>query len=165
MNRQLERVRAWYAALQPREQRIVAVGGVALALLLLVGGLLMPFESAVSAAKKRAQTRREDLEWMRVNAPEIQAAGALPAADTHDPPVVVVDRAGHEAGLGDALRGTQPSPNGVRVQLEAAPFDTLITWVATLDARYGLALESITVDRGARPGVVNANVTFTASKH
>jgi type II secretory pathway component PulM len=48
----------------------------------------------------------------------------------------------------------------VRVQLEAAPIDIMITWLATLDARYGLAIESITVDRAARPGVVNANVTF-----
>jgi type II secretory pathway component PulM len=48
----------------------------------------------------------------------------------------------------------------VRVQLEAAPFDTMITWLATLDSRYGLAIESITVDRAARPGVVNASVTF-----
>jgi len=77
---------------------------------------------------------------------------------------VIVDRVGRQSGLGDALRGTQPSPNGVRVQLEGAPFDTLITWVATLDARYGLALDSITIDRGTRPGLVNANVTFTAPK-
>jgi type II secretory pathway component PulM len=76
--------------------------------------------------------------------------------------VVLVDRVGREAGLGGSLRGTQPSGSaGVRVQLEAAPFDTLITWLATLDARYGLAIESITVDRAARPGVVNASVTFS----
>jgi type II secretory pathway component PulM len=75
--------------------------------------------------------------------------------------VALVDRVGREAGLAPALKGSQPSPGGgVRVQLEAAPFDIMITWLATLDARYGLAIESITVDRAARPGVVNANVTF-----
>jgi type II secretory pathway component PulM len=73
----------------------------------------------------------------------------------------MVDRVGRELGLASALRGTQPNGTGVRVQLEAAPFDTLITWLATLDQRYGLSIESITVDRAARPGVVNASVTFT----
>ena len=63
-----------------------------------------------------------------------------------------------------ALRGTQPSGTGVRVQLEAAPFDTLVTWIATLDQRYGLSIDSITVDRAARPGVVNANITFAATR-
>jgi general secretion pathway protein M len=75
-----------------------------------------------------------------------------------------VDRIGREAGLGTALRGSQPSGNGVRVQLEAAPFDTLITWLATLDQQYGLAVESITIDRAAKPGTVNANVTFAAPR-
>jgi type II secretory pathway component PulM len=101
---------------------------------------------------------------MRVNAPEIQAGAAALRSDTGEPPVVLVDRVGREAGLGAALRGTQPSGTGVRVQLEAAPFDTLISWIATLDQRYGLAIDSITVDRAARPGVVNANVTFAAPR-
>ena len=125
---------------------------------------MLPLQSAVSNAVKRTETKREDLEWMRLNAPEIQTAGAILPADTGEAPVVVVDRVGREAGLGSALRGTQPTGNGVRVQLEAAPFDTLVTWLATLDQRYGLAIDSITVDRAARPGVVNANITFAAPR-
>jgi type II secretory pathway component PulM len=98
---------------------------------------------------------------MQVNVPEIRAAGSQLAADTGEAPVVLVDRVGREAGLANALRGTQPNGTGVRVQLEAAPFDSLITWLATLDERYGLSVETITVDRAARPGVVNASITFT----
>lgn len=160
----IARLTAWHAGLQERERRVVSVGAVALAVLLLVGGVLLPLHSAVSNASKRAATRREDLAWMQANAPVIQAgAGSLPL-DTGEAPVVVVDRVGREAGLAAALRGTQPSGNGVRVQLEAAPFDTLITWLATLDQRYGLAVDAISVDRGAAPGVVNANITFAAPR-
>jgi general secretion pathway protein M len=159
MNALIAKLKAWYAGLQQREQRVVGIGAVALGLLLLVGGILLPLQSAVSNAVKRTETKREDLAWMHANAPEIQSAGgALLGAG--EPPVVVVDRVGREAGLGSSLRGTQPSGAGVRVQLEAAPFDTLIAWLASLDERYGLAVESITVDRAARPGMVNANITF-----
>ncbi|HEY3655151.1 MAG TPA: type II secretion system protein M [Steroidobacteraceae bacterium] len=150
----------WYSSLEVREQRMVGIGAVVLAVLVLFGGLLLPLESAVSTAVKTKETRREDLTWMRVNAPEIQAGGASLPVETGEAPVVLVDRVGREAGLGNALRGTQPSGTGVRVQLEAAPFDTLITWLATLEQRYGLAIESISVDRAAKPGVVNANITF-----
>jgi type II secretory pathway component PulM len=125
---------------------------------------LLPLHSAASAAVKRTQTRREDLAWMRLNAPEIQAGGASLVSDTGEAPVVLVDRVAREVGLGSALRGTQPSGTGVRVQLEAAPFDTMIAWIASLDQRYGLAIESITVDRAARPGLVNANITFAAPR-
>jgi len=155
----IAKFKAWYGGLQEREQRVVGIGAVALALLLLVGGILLPLQSAVSNAQKRTETKREDLAWMRGNVQEIQSSGGG-LLGAGDPPVVVVDRVGREAGLGTSLRGTQPSGAGVRVQLEAAPFDTLITWLASLDQRYGLAVESITVDRAARPGMVNANITF-----
>jgi general secretion pathway protein M len=160
MSELIVKLKSWYAGLQEREQRVVGIGAVALAVLLLVGGILLPLQSAVSTAVKRTVTKRDDLAWMQTNAQEIQAGGATMFGDTGEAPVVVVDRVGRETGLGPALRGTQPSGNGVRVQLEAAPFDTLVTWLATLDERYGLAIESITVDRAARPGVVNANITF-----
>ena len=140
---------------------MVAFGSVVVALLILVLGILMPLQSAVSNAARRNATKREDLAWMQVNAPEIRASGNQLPADTGEAPVVLVDRVGREAGLASALRGTQPNGNGVRVQLEAAPFDTLVTWLATLDERYGFSIETITVDRAARPGVVNASITFT----
>jgi len=126
-------------------------------------GILVPLQSAVSNVVKSNETKRADLKWMQANAPEIRAAGQVPP-DTGEAPVVLVDRVAREAGLASALRGTQPNGTGVRVQLEAAPFDTLVTWLATLDERYGLAIETITVDRGAQPGVVNASITFTQSQ-
>jgi general secretion pathway protein M len=159
----MNKLRAWYAGLQQREQRVVAIGGVALAVLILVLGILVPLQSAVSNVVKSNETKREDLKWMQANAPEIRAAGQVPP-DTGEAPVVLVDRVAREAGLASALRGTQPNGTGVRVQLEAAPFDTLVTWLAALDERYGLAIESITVDRGAQPGAVNASITFTQSQ-
>ena len=82
--------------------------------------------------------------------------------DTHEAPVILVDRVGRESGLGSALRGSQPSATGgVRVQLEAAPFNTVVTWLDSLDRRYGVAIESITLDRSATPGIVNANISFS----
>ena len=157
----MNKLRTWYAGLQQREQRVVAIGGIAVAVLVLVLGILVPLQSAVSSAVKGNETKRQDLAWMQANAPEIRAAGNDVAADTGEAPVVLVDRVAREAGLASALRGTQPNGTGVRVQLEAASFDTLVTWLATLDERYGLAIESITVDRAAQPGVVNASITFT----
>lgn len=99
---------------------------------------------------------------MRANMQEVRASSGSLQADTGEAPVVLVDRVGREAGLATALRGTQPNATGgVRVQLEAAPFDTMITWLDTLDRRYGLAIESITVDRTPAPGLVNASISFT----
>lgn len=162
----MNKLKAWYAGLQQREQRVVAVGAVALGLIILIGGILMPLQSAVSRAVHGTETRREDLAWMRVNAPEIRARGGELALDTGEAPVVLVDRVAREAGLASALRGTQPNTTGgVRVQLESASFDTMVTWLDTLDRRYGLAIESITVDRTPAPGLVNASISFSQPRH
>jgi general secretion pathway protein M len=165
LNELIAKLRAWYGGLQRREQLVVAVGAVVLGALILLLGVLFPLQSAVTDAVKRAESRREDLAWMQMNAAEVQSSSATVYDDTGEPPMVVVDRVGREAGLGSALKGTQPSGKGVRVQLESAPFDTLVTWLATLDQRYGLAIDSITVDRAARPGIVNANVTLSSTRH
>ena len=161
----MNKLLAWYAGLQAREQRMVTVGGIALAVLILFGGILLPLQSAVSNAESSNDKKRADLIWMRANVAEIQAsANDIVPADSADPPVVVVDKVGRAAGLTDALRGTQPSGNGVHVQLEGAPFDTVVTWLATLDQRYGLAIESITVDRTVKPGLINASITLAQSR-
>ena len=69
----MNKLKIWYAGLQQREQRVVAIGGVALGLIILIGGILLPLQSAVSRAVKGSETRREDLAWMRANAQEIRA--------------------------------------------------------------------------------------------
>jgi general secretion pathway protein M len=162
----MNKLRNWYASLQQREQRVVAIGAIALGLIILIGGILMPLQSAVSSAVKGTDTRRQDLAWMRANAPEVRAFCDQLPADTGEAPVVLVDRVAREAGLASALRGTQPNATGgVRVQLEAAPFDTVVTWLDTLDRHYGLAIESITVDRTPAPGMINASISFTSPRH
>jgi general secretion pathway protein M len=161
----MNKLMVWYRSLQKREQRVVSIGAVALILIVFFGGILLPLESAVSTAVKAKESRVADLQWMRVNGPEVQAGGDSLAPETTEAPVVLVDRIGREAGLGTALRGTQPSGTGVRVQLESAPFDMLVTWLAALDEKYGFAIDSISVDRTAVPGVVNASITFAQAKH
>ena len=114
-------LRTWYAGLQEREQRVVAIGSVVLVLMILIGGILMPLQSVLSSAVKGIETRRDDLAWMRLNAPEIRAVGNQLPADTGEAPVVLVDRVGREAGLASALRGTQPNAaGGVPIHLRGA---------------------------------------------
>jgi general secretion pathway protein M len=158
----MNKLRAWFAGLQERERRVISVGAVTVAVLILLFGILLPLEGTVSGLHRRNETKREDLKWMQVNQ-AIIAQTPLPV-DGGEPPVVLVDRTGREAGLTDALRGTAPSGNGVRVQLEEAPFDDMIPWLARLDESYGLSIESITLDRTAKPGLVNASITFTHSR-
>jgi type II secretory pathway component PulM len=88
------------------------------------------------------------------------AAGA--AAGSGESLVVLVDRTGREAGLGGALRDQSPSGDqGLRLRLEAAPFDVLVVWLASLQQQYGVKVDAATIDATAAPGLVNASLTLT----
>jgi general secretion pathway protein M len=158
----MNKLRAWYAGLPERERRVIAVGGVTVAVLVLLFGVLMPLQGAVSGLHRRNEIKREDLAWMQAN--QMVIGSTAPSADRDEAPLVLVNRTGNDAGLKDALRGTAPTGNGVHVQLVEAPFDDMIQWIARLDEKHGLAIDSITVDRAARPGLVNASITFTQSR-
>jgi general secretion pathway protein M len=161
----MNKLRAWYAGLERREQRVVAVGSVTVAVLILVFGILLPLQGSVSSLRRHNAVKREDLAWMRVNAAEIRASGGgVPSGDGGEAPVVVVGRTAGEEGLTDSLRGMAPNGTGVHVQLNGAPFDAVVPWLTKLDEHHGLAIESITVDRTANAGQVNASITFTQSR-
>jgi general secretion pathway protein M len=151
---------AWYAGLQEREQRALIIGGVTVAVMILLFGLLLPLQGALSSLNRKNATKREDLAWMQLHQQEISTAVLPP--DTGEAPMVVVDRTAGEFGLKDS--GTAPAGNGARVHFDAAPFDAMVPWLAKLDENYGLAIESITLDRTAQPGLVNASITFAASR-
>ena len=151
----------WYATLGARERRFVVIGAIVTAIALVLTLIVLPLSSAASRAAERLESRREDLAWIRSHAAEVRAAPAAAAGSDNEPPVVVIDRTARAAGLAGALRGTQPDGNqGVHVQIEGASFDVLVAWLAAVDRDFGLGVESITIDRGARPGVVNASISF-----
>ena len=89
------------------------------------------------------------------------AAACAQAAAAGESLVVLVDRTAREAGLGSAIRDQSPDgDNGLRLRLEGASFDALVTWLASLQQQYGVSMDSATVDAAPAPGLVNASLTL-----
>jgi general secretion pathway protein M len=147
--------------LNERERRMVVVGGICIALLL-VFGVIVPLERSVTHARARLAAKQADLVWMRGVAPELMAAGAGPTVpNSQQSMLVVVDRAAREAGLGTALTSSEPSgAGGLQVRLEKAPFDALVAWLARLSEQDGIRVDSATMDASGQPGVVNAGIVL-----
>jgi general secretion pathway protein M len=97
---------------------------------------------------------------MRRVAPEIAAAG--PVRNTSgESLIVIIDQSARESGLGAALTGSQPSGRGdLSVQLEKAPFDAVVGWLARLSQQNGVQIESATIDSAGEPGTVNASLVL-----
>jgi len=156
-----ERLEAWYAGLNPREQMIVRVGAIAAGALLVVG-LVLRMHGVVQGAEKRLAGKRADAAYIQSVLPELRAAP--PPADGGQSLVTVVDRTTRDAGLAMNLKGTEPSGvSGVRVRFEGAGFEPLVTWMLRIQQEYGLTIQAATLEKTDAPGRVNASLTFVRS--
>jgi general secretion pathway protein M len=145
--------------LSPRDRRTLLVG-VVIAAILVVLVLILPLDHSVSRLQGQVAKKQTDLLWMRNAAPEIAAAGRV-RGNSGESLIVVVDQSARESGLGNSLAGSQPSgPGELSVQLEKAPFDALVGWLARLSQQNGVQIESATIDTAGQPGTVNATLVL-----
>ncbi len=144
-----------------RERRLVQVGGIA-AVLILIFGVLLPLDSSVTKARARITQKQTDLQWMRNNAPVVQALGPAHQGGTSgESLLVIVDRSVRESGMDKSLAGTEPGgPGSISVRLEKAPFDAIIAWMSRLSSQNGLTVDGATIDTAGAPGVVNAAIVL-----
>ncbi|HYL01865.1 MAG TPA: type II secretion system protein M [Steroidobacteraceae bacterium] len=149
------------ASISARDRRVLAVGAIAGAVLLVLG-VILPLDRSVAHAHQRLAQKRADLEWMQRVAPELAAAPAAPSS-AGESLLVIVDRSARESGLASALAGSEPGGTGrLSLRLEKAPFDALIAWLARLAQQNGIRVESAIIDTAGAPGLVNAAVVLHA---
>lgn len=153
-------VRDWLDTLSARERNLVYVAGGLLAVALVYLALVMPFQLSGRKMAARVEQKSADLAWMQASAPQAIAAAGMTQAAGGESLVVLVARTAREAGLGEALRDQSPDGSaGLRLRIEAASFDTLVTWLGSLQQQYGVTIESATIDAAA-PGLVNATLSL-----
>ncbi len=155
-------LRQWLANLAPRERNFVygaaAVAGVAL----LYAGVALPIGHVRAKQAARVERKTADLAWMQQAAPRVSAMAATGGAGSKESLVVLVDRTGRQSGLGSTIRDQSPNgQNGLRLRLEGAPFDAMITWLASLQLRFGINVSDASIDAGPALGLVNASITLT----
>ncbi|HUA88465.1 MAG TPA: type II secretion system protein M [Steroidobacteraceae bacterium] len=148
-----------FARLEPRERRLVAIGAVALAGILLFG-VIVPLDHAVARERGKLNQKRADLAWMQSVSPELAAAAPPPAA-SGESLLVIIDRSARESGLASSMAGSEPrGENALSIRLEKAPFDTLVGWLARLSQQNGVTVDSADIERTGEPGVVNASIVL-----
>ncbi len=159
----MKTLRAWFDRLLPREQRLVLVGAVLAACLLLFMALL-PLERTVSATQQRVAGKRSDLSWMRSMAPRLATLRNTTPHGGNESLVVLVDRVARAMGIARSLSGSQPGSNGtLSVRLEQVAFDSLTAWAAALLQQYGVHVVSASIDHTATAGMVSATITLRAA--
>ena len=161
----MQKLKDWFFGLKPRERILVAGGAAIVVLVALYTLAIAPFYGAVSSRAERVGQKEGDLAWMRSVAGEMMALNATataPAAPSNESLVVLIARTARECGLGGALTGQTPDgAHGIRVRLEGAEFEKLVMCLASLQQAHSVTIESATIDRTAKPGLVNASLVLS----
>ncbi len=98
---------------------------------------------------------------MRAVAPLLRDMGGVGGPDAGDTRslLVLVDATARGSAVGEALLRVEPvAGDQVRVYFEGAGFDALVTWLGELEARHGVVIGDLTVNRAAGVGRVDARL-------
>jgi general secretion pathway protein M len=161
-------MKEWLASLDPQERLLVYGAAAVLGVILLYVVLVHPFHSSYDKLRDGVEERRATLQWMQESALKVrQLKGANPAAGKGMEGrslLSVTDDAARAAGLGAALKRVEPDGStGVRVWLEDASFDSVVGWLGVMASRYGVDVDTASMERAAKTGRINARLSLQAA--
>ena len=155
-------MRAYWETLSARDQRMLGIGALLVALLLGWAFVWHPLALARQQLALRVDADRSALLWMRSAQSELPSLSgtAHTLADRQGKSLLALaDASARNAGLGAALKRVEPGgARSVRTSFEAANFDVLIGWIEALARDYGVEASDISIDRAEGLGIVNARV-------
>lgn len=164
MNAYRERFRAWWGGLAPREQRVLGAGAAVAALALLYLAVVEPVAKARRdrvQALEDARSLAAMLESLAVEVQRHRGAGGGATLGANQSLLSIVDQSRRASSLTKPPSRLQPEGDGiVRIWLEDVPFDALLRWLADLQLRYGVRVDTADIERESGPGLVNARITL-----
>jgi len=158
-------IAAWLQKLSPRDRRVLAIGSVAVAIMIGWAFVWYPLARGRAQLQMRVEQERADLAWMRASGGELaslRSKGARGQIDRQGKSLfALADVSARGAGLASALKRVEPTgPKSVRVNLENASFDALIDWIDALSRDYAVQTTDLSADRVDGIGLVNARVVL-----
>ena len=157
----------WFTALAPRERTMVSIAAVLVVLALIYVAAWNPLSSSVASLEQSVEEQQALKQWMQQSAAEVNrlrnASGGVGAGD-HRSLLAVVDQTSKQSQLTPAVKRIEPDGQElVRVSLEQASFDDLVTWLGSLQRNHGVSVADISIDRQPDSGRVNVRLTLKRS--
>lgn len=161
---QSARARERFLALQVRERWILGVGAIVLLLVVFYLAVLEPLMQAQAQRKAALESARQTAVKLEQAAAQLQVTrGRNPAATAGRglSLMAAVDQASKQGSLGKGPTRIQPEGDReVRVWFEDVAFDAMVRWLADLQTRYGVAVQTLDVEPQSTPGRVNVRLSL-----
>lgn len=162
---QLQQIKQWFNSLPQKERWMVSGTGLLIFLTLFYLIVWEPIHVGLESERQKQQAQKEVLLWMQQAAGEVRALRASgnrsTVRDRNKPITLVIEQSINNAGLKPSVKKIESSGNnGARVTLNDASFNQILVWLNTLATHNGTRVISANIERGDKPGRVNARLSF-----
>jgi general secretion pathway protein M len=157
-------MKEWWQAKTPQEHMALIIGAVAILLLLIYLLLWRPFSQALEKQALLVESQQITLNWMQENLDLIKRLKSQQggrSASSNEALLTLVDRTAKKIQLRQQIQRIKPQgDNTVQLWIEQAPFDTIVKWLGQLSQTHAIEIDSLTIDRQDKPGLVNARLVL-----
>ncbi|MET0002349.1 MAG: type II secretion system protein M [Candidatus Thiodiazotropha sp.] len=157
-------MKEWWQSKTPQEHMALIIGAAAILLLLVYLLLWRPFNHALDKKALLVESQQLTLNWMQDNldlVKNLRSQQRGKSAGSNEALLTLVDRTAKKIRLRQQIQRIKPQgDNAVQLWIEEAPFDTIIKWLGQLTQTHAIEIDSLTIDRQDKPGLVNARLVL-----
>ncbi|GEM_PF-1282273 len=153
----VEELRQRWLTLSGREQVVLGCGGLLVLIILMYQFLYRPAHIAKATMQNNIGDLRSNLVWLREQVEHgVEGGGQTSTvnnAGEGQSLVAVLESVARANNLEGSIQQLTPgdSDNQVRLVLDNASFNSWVKWVSELEQKYGVIVESATVERLSNP--------------
>ena len=152
---QVQAVQQWYQALPARDQLIVRAVGLFVALALVFVVIYAPLIKEQRSLQSKLDRAVVSYNKIAENAHKFGGAGGTNAG----PVLSVVTQQARRSGI--TLSRYEQDGKGLRIWVDKVAFDEAIAWLEELQAKNGIVVSQINIDRKDNPGWVDLRATLS----
>lgn len=140
----------YWASLQPREQQLLSMAAVVLAIGAFYWLVWQPLHQSRQSQQLAVQASQQQLLWLQAQLPKLSQSSGV--ARSSSSLTEVVSQSSREFNI--QVSRMQPQNEQLQLSLEDVPFEPLLSWLHQLQYQHGLRLVQFEVAAADAPGVV-----------
>jgi len=144
----------WYGQLSERDKKIIQIAAPIVALVVLVFGLIIPINAAVSDLQKEVDANKKAVVILQAESPQGQAGQGKKSFSSLTNLVTNTSRQSNFK----LDRFEEKNDGEISVWFDSISFDKMLNWLATLENEYGVTSSYISISQTSDAGIVRANV-------
>ena len=161
-------MKAYWQALEPRQQRLIGVLVVVMVLALGYVGLWEPMVHSRDSQREEVAYHQATLAWLNSIESELlalKAVGSTEQMPSDRSLLSLADQTARAAGLAGVLSRIEPvNSDQVNVWLDGASFETVMSWLSELSVTWGVRVAELNVNRAQGEGAVDVRVNLTIER-